>query len=79
VAQSSATWHVAVVSAQTSAYEKTKLNVAVQVIGHTQHDEYHVLSKKLKSCARKLLTTIKRKMNEQNEEEAEALCEPMQK
>jgi hypothetical protein len=44
-----------------------------------QHDEYHVLSKKLKSCARKLLTTNKRKMNEQNEEAAEAVCEPMQK
>jgi hypothetical protein len=49
------------------AYKKTNLNVAVSVIEHMQHDEYHVLSKKLKSCARKLLTTIKRKMNEQNE------------
>jgi hypothetical protein len=42
--------------------ENTKLNVAVSVTEHMQHDEYHVLSKKLKSCARKLLTTIK-KMN----------------
>jgi hypothetical protein len=75
----SATWYVAVASAQMRAYENTKLNVALSVTEHMQHNEYHVLSKKLKSRARKLLTTIKRKMNEQNEEEAETVCEPMQK
>ena len=43
---SSATWYVAVVSAEMWAYENTKLNVKVSVIEHTRHDEYHVLSKK---------------------------------
>jgi hypothetical protein len=38
----------------------------------------HVLSKEMKRCARMLLTAIMKKLNEQNEEEAEAVCEPMQ-
>jgi hypothetical protein len=49
VAHSSATWYVAVVSAEMWAYKNTKLNVKVSVIEHMQHDEYRVLSKQQKA------------------------------
>jgi hypothetical protein len=73
VAHSSATWYVAGVSADMWVYENTKLNVAVSVTEHMQHDEYHVLIKKLKSCARKLLTTIKRKMNKMKKRQKQSV------
>jgi DNA topoisomerase VI subunit B len=73
VAHSGETWYVAVVSAGKWAYENTKLNAAVSVIENMQNDEYHVLSKKLKSCARKLLTTIKRKMNKMKKRQKQSV------